>query len=381
MQCKIIVSKNSSLYSAIEEIDRQYEVEMGIDGYDFLLIALSPHYPTYDINETIARFFDPEKVCAFHAIDSFCNEQIISHGITALFIKFERKGSISYFIQEEIGNRQIERLEQTADYLKSHHDAQHIIIGGLCSNRFAFFIEKLNHYDIPVDNLIGGISSGNTFAEEALTYQFHNGQIIKDGFIILSFHNVSMSTEISTGFVPIGVQYTVTKANGYKIFEVDESQSFLYTIEKLTRDIEEFKPEYLWYTPLVIIKDQSEELITLRTFKEMGDGWVEFYGPVKEGQKIKLSYGESTHLLKADRESAYKLAETLPEPELLFNFSCIARQYVLEDHQCEENQMYRNYLHAPLFGFFTFGEIGHDEGKKSLQFYNETSLLIGVAEK
>lgn len=108
---------------------------------------------------------------------------------------------------------------------------------------------------------------------------------------------------------------------------------------------------------------------------------MEFYGPVKEGQKIRLSYGEGEQLLNADVKSASALAQQLPDPEILFNFSCIARQYVLEEVQKEENRIYRNFLHAPLFGFFTYGEIGHDPHKSSIQFFNETSLLTGMAER
>ncbi len=365
----------------MEEIHLQYAADRQLDRFDFLLVGVSCRYPVWDVNETIAQIFDTENYLAFHATDAFDNEEVVHHGVTALFIRFERQGWVECFVQDGISQRKLEALENTALYLRERADASHLMIAGLCDAQLAFFIEKLSRYDIPMGNLQGGISSGFQVGEEIFTYQFHGGEVIRDGFVILTFHNVEMATSVAMGFEPVGVQYTVTEAKGYRIYQVDNHQSFAYTVEKLIRGIENFQPEYLWYTPLVVLDESNENLLTLRTFREKGKEWVEFYGPVKQGQKIRLSYGEGEQLLNADIKSASFLAQQLPDPEILFNFSCIARQYVLEDVQREENRIYRNFLHAPLFGFFTYGEIGHDPHKQSLQFYNETSLLTGLSER
>ena len=381
MKCRIFHSDRSSLREAIGDIARQVEAQKQMESYDFVLIGLSCRYPVWEVNETILQRLGTDRYVAFHATDVFDDEEVIHHGVTALFIRFERHGWIECFVQEGITSRKKEALDATARYLKERKEAAHLMIAGLCNAQFAFFIEKLNGYDLPLENLQGGISSGNRMGEEIYTYQFHGGEVIKDGFVVITFHNVEMATSIALGFEPVGVQYTVTEAKGYRIYQVDNHQCFAYTIEKLIRDIDDFVPEYLWYTPLVVLDESDENLLTLRTFKEKGKEWVEFYGPVKEGQKIRLSYGEGDQLLAADIRSASALAQQLPNPEILFNFSCIARQYVLEDVQREENRIYRNFLHAPVFGFFTFGEIGHDPHKRSIQFYNETSLLTGMCER
>jgi len=365
----------------MEDIRLQYAADRQLDRFDFILIGVSCRYPVWDINETIMQVFDTEEYLAFHATDAFDNEEVVHHGITALFIRFERQGRGESFVQDGISSSKLEALETTARYLQDHSEASHLMIAGLCNAQLAFFIEKLGRYDVPTGNLQGGISSGFKSGDEVYTYQFCRGEVIRDGFVILTFHNVEMATSIAMGFEPVGVQYTVTKAKGYRIYQVDNHQSFAYTIERLMRGIDDFAPEYLWYTPVVVLDESDENLLTLRTFREKGKEWVEFYGPVKEGQKIRLSYGEGEQLLNADVKSASALAQQLPDPEILFNFSCIARQYVLEKVHKEENRIYRNFLHAPLFGFFTFGEIGHDSHKSSIQFFNETSLLTGMAER
>jgi hypothetical protein len=74
------------------------------------------------------------------------------------------------------------------------------------------------------------------------------------------------------------------------------------------------------------------------------------------------------------------MLKTLQNPEIAFNFSCIARQYVLEDKQKEESQIYMDLFRTNLFGFFTFGEIGSDKLNKKLRFFNETSLVVIMKE-
>ncbi len=382
MKCTIHTSVESEFDRAIEKVFSAYRNANGTDTYDFVLVAVSDRYPVEAITGTIERIIGSDRYLAFHSTDAFQNSTIINNGVTALFFTFERQGSVSRFVGRDIPTAREAVLAETVDYLDRNRDAVHLLIAGLCQNEMAFFVDDLNRYDIPTDNLLGGISSGAPSGEETLTFQFHQGEIIRNGFVIVSFHDVTMASSIAMGFEPIGIQYTISKADGYRLYHVDDDYPFTQVIKKLMNGIEDFEPEYLWYTPVVILSDeQNQEIKTLRTFRKMTPDWVEFYGPVKEGQLIKLSYGDTEHLIAADRESVGKLRHKLPAPEVLINFSCVARQYVLEEKQEAENRAYLDEVEAPLFGFFTFGEIGHDLQRKTLQFYNETSLLIGMRER
>jgi len=380
MKCTIHTSTASMLDEAIKEIFDSFRSE-GDRSSDFVMIALSYRYPVEEVHASIRRYADGCDYLAFHSTDSFHGDQIINDGVTALFITFERGGWIECFVGKDVSSENDALLENTAAYLEKRDDAAHLIVAGLCNNEMAFFVDRLSRKNIPADRVLGGLSSGFPIGEETNTYQFYHDEVIRDGFVIVTFHQVRMVSSVAMGFAPVGTQYTITRAEGYRLYEVDGGDPFGNTIRKLMEHIGDFQAKYLWYTPLVILENSSgQELLTLRTFRKMTTKWVEFYGPVREGQLIKLSYGEVEDLLEADRKSAKKLRNELPDPELLFNFSCTARQYVLEESQEAENAAYLEEMQAPLFGFFTFGEIGHDPQKRSLQFYNETSLLIGMRE-
>jgi hypothetical protein len=78
---------------------------------------------------------------------------------------------------------------------------------------------------------------------------------------------------------------------------------------------------------------------------------------------------------------ALNLREKIEYVELAFNFSCVAREYVLGKYQEEEPKIYSQILNAPLFGFFTYGEIGPNFDFSSLRLYNQSSLVVALKEK
>lgn len=378
MKVKLFFSQKESLIFALEEIKEV--LYSSFKDFDFLLFSFHPKYDYTDINYFVNKVFQTDKWIGFHAVDAFYNDMVIE-GIVALAVKFEREGNVKVFEVEDIG--QESALSKTADYLQSNKDKLNIIIGGLCEHRLGFFIEDLSkmlkYY--PVNNIVGGLASGFEKDGEVLTFIFTPDKIIKNGFVVLSFENLEYSVGISLGFKPYGITYEITHSEGYKIYSVDDGKNFSYLVQNLLKEIENPSVDHLWYCPINIIDDKEGYVATLRTPKKIDKDYVEFFGPVKNGQRFKFSFGDKDEILEEDKKVALMVKNQIKHPDLIFNFSCIARQYALEDKKQQESQVYLNTLNSYLFGFFTFGEIGPDKFFKSLKFYNETSLLLGVKEK
>ena len=379
MKTKVFFSEKDTFIFALEDIKTQ--IDSQFKDFDFLLFSFHPKYDYTDINYFVDKVFNTENWVGFHAVDAFANNSIIE-GIVALAIKFENNGKVNIFCVDDIEEK--EALETTAKYLNTNKDKLNIIIGSLCKHKLGFFIEDLgqllNYF--PVNNIVGGIASGyrKDEDEEELTYIFTDNKVIKNGFVIITFDNVEFEIGIALGFKPYGITYEIKDAEGYRIYKVDDGKNFPYIIQSILRGIENPSTEYLWYCPINILDDKEGYVATLRTIKEVKKEYVEFFGPVKRGQKFKFSFGDKDEILEEDRKVALKIKEKIKYPDLLFNFSCIARQYVLEDEKEKECNIYTKKLNNHLFGFFTFGEIGPDKYYKSLKFYNETSLLLAVRE-
>ena len=379
MRTKIVYSQECALLYSLEEIKEK--LRNSKENFDFFIFSIHPKYGYEDVNYLIKKTFKTENYIAFHAVDAFNNARIVEEAVVCLAIKFERNGYIKTFYVEDI-DRNDETLEKTVKYINSNPDALHIILAGLAEDKFALFLDKLSeriNYS-PMNNIIGGISSGYDKGDEILTYQFIKNLTIKHGFVVLSLKNVAFSIDISLGFIPYGITYTIKRAENREIYEVDDHKPIKKIIQDLLNGIENPDIRYLWYVPIYILDDKEGYVATVRTPAKLKEESVEFYGPVKEGDKFKLSFATPDNLIKEDALCAKRVKEKLKHVELALNFSCIARQYVLEDKQEEELKVYASVLNSHLFGFFTFGEIGPDREFKKLKLYNETSLLVGVRE-
>ena len=377
----------SKIYSASEStislcVDRLYEkFSKDFDSADFLFFAIHPDFGMEHINETIKTTFDTKNFLAFHAVDSFENTIIVEKGVTLCSINFEKKGKIKSFYIEDIQAK--ESLKKSAEYLNANSDNFHIFIGGLCGGKIAHFIEELSTkltYKT-LDNIVGGVSSGDLTSEELLTYQFIDNKVIKNGFVIVSFENIEYSTGVSFGFQPYGIIYEITKVKGTKLYTLDDGKSASYMATKMLEHIGVCDVRYLWYIPFAIFNKERGYINSLRTISKITDEYIEFFAPVKKGDFFKLSFATNEDLLQEDGRIARKTVQKLSNPEIAFNFSCVARQYVLEEYQDKELKTYIDIFGINLFGFFTFGEIGFDKAHKEFKFYNETSLIAIMREK
>jgi len=376
MKINVYSSNKQSLFEALEEI--KTKTQKDFKQIDFLLIALNPKYESID--KEINKIFPNIKYAAFHAIDAFKNDEITTN-ITISVIEFEKNANINLYAIDNLNSDTKTNLKKIANYLNKNQNCFHIIIVSL-DKKIGHYLNSISNYlnYKPINNIIGGISSGKKIDNELRTWQFTNNKIIKNGLIIISFKNMKANIGISLGFKPYGITYKITKAKGTKIYEVDYETKFSTIVKRLLKGIKNFDEKYLWYIPLNILDEKDGYVATLRTIKKIKDDYVELFGDIKNGQKFKLSFATEDDLLEEDKKIALKTKKEIKEFDAIFNFSCMARQYILYNKQKEEIEIYYKTFKAPLFGFFTFGEIGPDKMHKKLKLYNETSILLAMKE-
>jgi len=385
MKVVVYSSSNPVLYQALEEIKHKFVEDKILTDFDFLLISLNYKYPYEKLDRDLRRVFnlDGREYLAFHSTESIENTKIVE-GIAICFIKFENKGRVRIYTDEGISNY-VERgtLERLVNYLEENKEHLNLFISAWEDNNLGLFIEDLGNFLYSrgfYPNLVGGVSSGKIYEGELRTFQIHNGKVIKDGFTVITFENVEYCFGISLGFKPISPVYMVSKADGYKIYEVDGNTPFINIVKGFLSGLEE-RVEYLWYCPIVILEEEEGYVKVQRTFKELGKDYVEFFAPVYEGERFMLSFGEPNMLIENTKREILKIKNKLNTPDMLLNFSCIARQFVLENKRTLENEIISQILDAPLFGFATYGEIGPDKDFKKVKLYNETATVVALKER
>lgn len=375
MITKVFASTSGSFLFCLEEIKRRLEREL--PQFDFLIFSIHPHFPEEDIIPLIEHVFQTENYLGFSSIASFWNNKIVEKGVVCTAVKFTRNGKVNFYVDSiDSTSKQIDQL---ATYLNSNKRAFHFALFNYFEE-VGFLLDQLSAQITysPIDNIIGGLCSTTNHHPTTI---YAKKAIIRRGFALLSFWNCQVETGISLGFKPYGITYEVAKGEKNIIYQVDDSRPFSPLIKRFFRGIENPTVEYLWYAPIYLLDEEKDYLATLRTFKELHEDGIEFFGPVKKGDKFKLSFATPQDLLREDERIAWEVKKRIRRPEMVFNVSCIARQYVLEDRRQEEVEIYTNVFNTYLFGFFSFGEIGPDIYRRRLKLFNETSLIVAIREK
>jgi len=386
MIARVYYSKIPVLRFALEDVIRQLREDIFYKSKDFdlAIIAFSPEVYPIDGGavETFDEYLGKNKWVAFHSITSFANDKTVEEALVALFIKFSKRGDYSIFTVRDLQKNYKKTLTETADYINSHSNIRslNLMFAAYSGGKIGLLIEDLNNLLRGEVNILGGVASGlinNGVVANVYTSQ---GEI-KEGFAILTLKNVNFSFGLAHGLRIVGPIYRITKAENNRIYEVN-GEPVKHILEKLTQGLPTDDMRIFWYSPIVILDEREGIVSIVRDFKSFPPdlGYVEFWGPVKEGWSFRFSFGLKEELLNAGMREALKIQRSLGKVELGLNFSCMGRQFALEDLHTEEARRYASIFNAPLFGFFTLGEIAPDKRRKNLKFYNQTSVVVGVRE-
>ncbi len=347
MKSRLYYSSKDVLFLALEELYTKIKEDEFLEDYDFIFFAISPKYNPKDVNISIKKVFNTDNYFAFNAINAFNNDKVVE-GVVGLFIKFERNGEIVINKPDKNGLNLV-----FLPYMENRSECE--------------FLNKIPNLSI------GGIASGER------AYLYYDNKIVKDDYVVLTFKNVDYRFGISLGYKPIGPTYKVQVTKKEKVYVINYEDASLIA-KRLLKNLDD-DIKNLWYSPVIIISKKGY-VDFVRTFKKIKENeYVEFFGNIEVGDMLKLSFATEKMLLEEDKKVALNLRENMEYVELAFNFSCVAREYVLGKYQEEEPKIYSQILNAPLFGFFTYGEIGPNFDFSSVRLYNQSSLVVALKEK
>ncbi len=377
MWVKTYSSENPILQLAFEEIAEEIN-----ESPDFAFISISPRYPQEDVPHCIDRIFGFKNYVAFNAIDAFKNDTVVENGVAMALFWFDGKASVETFTVENMFNRDYRELsKEVIDWLLKNENELNIFIADFVRGEFPIFFELLSDAlegKRVNRGVCGGIIATTVGEEREPGFIFVNGEVIEDGFAIASFKEVDYAIALSTGIFKRGPIYEITSGSNFEIFELDGKPAGMLP-RKILKGVPEDR-RLLWYTPLAILNDDGE-ILALRTFKDFSASHVEVWAPIRKGQKLKLAIVIPEDIIADVKTTAKRLKKSFPYVEAVLNFSCVARQYTLEELAVEEIRAYGRYMNAPVFGFFTHGEIAPPPIDGKLRLHNQTSVVIAMKER
>ncbi len=380
-----------SVYATKNEIDFFGFLQSAVSSEKDFLIIFAPFYVfTEEFFKNLKKIsVDYVAVSTIAVLNSKEYQEDFIQGIV---FSFERQGSVKVFYQEDISLN----FESVSEFLEEKlKNCQTNLIFSTASNvALNIIIDSLSSFDKKTV-VAGGIASSNS--PGFTTKLVYNGQFINDGFVVIQFNNVDSLATVSSGFIPVGPSYRITKSHLNRIYEIDGISSYFF-LEKILRgtglvpeDLDmEKTSKYLWSFPFIVVDKNFGHMTFCRTPKEYSqkEGAFKFWGNFKEGDRVKISIGDPDDIIEtAELDTKifkYHLMESKIKPEFILNFSCVARYELLKKSQLqnEEARIYKRlFLTIPMAGMLTFGEIAPEKNERRVSFYNQTSVLIGMWER
>jgi hypothetical protein len=227
----------------------------------------------------------------------------------------------------------------------------------------------------PLPRLAGGLASQRDSAGARVFYQ---DEVLPAACLALTFRGVSLRVEVVRGWDPASPVYTVTRAAGTVLYEIDGEPAIdwyarFFTVDGTLAPL----PATAFRFPLILEGPVPERQGVYRTMRAFDDppGAVTFWGSLEAGDRVRLGMGNQVSLV---RTAASLPPGTTPEAAILY--SCIGREAVLGAMAGDELAAIHGALGgAALSGFFTNGEIGPSAGG-GLAFYNQTAVLVLLRE-
>ena len=179
----------------------------------------------------------------------------------------------------------------------------------------------------------------------------------------------------SIGWVPLGMPFKVTKAQGKHLIELDgrpaaEVYEKFLQIDRKEHDNAEEAFEF----PLMARQNGEDRLRSVVHIEEDGSFWL--HGFVTEGMDINLTYGDPSNIVEKVNERLEALRRFKPQAVLLY--SCVVRKTFWEGFVDMEMAPFAQMCCTS--GFHTWGEILRNERTGELGENNITMLSIGIRE-
>lgn len=233
--------------------------------------------------------------------------------------------------------------------------------------------------------LVGG-SAGDDFQFKS-TYQIFNDKVTSDGVCGILFPpEIKIGIGIKHGWSPIGELMVVTKSEGNILYELNNRPALDVYFEALNKPADNVTQVYLTEvsetSPIGIAEFGGKYLIR-HLYAPTPERGIACFGEIPKESIVSIMTGNQTTLIKAAEEACIEAISAIRGRNIKAGivFDCLSRVLILKEKTNEEIETVKKVLgkDIPIFGFYTYGEIGAFEGGQPA-FHNKTIIVCAIGE-
>ncbi len=227
--------------------------------------------------------------------------------------------------------------------------------------------------EIP-DVIIAGGQAGDNGAG-VITYAFTQDGMTSKGMAAASLSSdvLSVKNTYNLSWIPIGKKMTITKAEGSRVYTIDNMPPYEIYKHYLGEEVADGLPLSAADFPLIIERDGMVQAIHATGVNT--DGSFNFIHNFRPGEQMRFGYCHAG-LLAIGANETYEVLST-QEVQAAFVYSCVSRKWVLgTDITVELSPIADLGCSA---GFYAYGEYFYHTNKEAL-FLGQTMTVIALSE-
>lgn len=375
MKSKIINAY--SIKDLIQQIDQN--IEKGFSpSLSFIYISIN-----YDIRELITQLnkYSFFVFGATTAGEVFATKKLnaneVEESIVCMLVEVD-PSAIAFKLLPVESKEYIEVGKRVGEWAKSQFEDTSIITatGGLLFDNDAYTQGILSS---GIEYAFGGAAGDDLMLED--TFVFSGKNFTNHGAVVLALDNskIEVIGSRAFGWIGIGKEKIVTKAEGNIVYEIDNAPAVEFYANYLKSNMSRMPQIGLEY-PLEVYMSNGQ--VSYRAVLGMNeDGSMVFAGHVEEKSKVRMAVPQGKEIVDHVDRSIIQSLEGHSEfkPEVALVFPCCSRKEVLGSFTVEEIERAFGIAKCPLIGCFVYGEIGAFPG--GYGFHNETFVTVLLREK
>ena len=270
-------------------------------------------------------------------------------------------------------------LTQCAQLIAQQHHAPDalIVFGcGLKEKRTIDATPLLNGLRelMPTTVIAGGHAGDNGAGNKTWVFTEHG--ISSEGFAIASLRGkqLEVNNHYNLSWVPIGQKFTINKAEGSRVIEIDGRSPYALYCHYLGKEVADSLPLSAADFPLII--EKGGVLMAIHATGVNEDGSFNYMHQFHPGEQVQFGFCHSGLLALSAQEIHKELAD---KPiDAAFIYSCVSRKWILGADISVEIAPVASL--ATTAGFFAYGEyFSHPDG--SCRYFSQTMTILTLAER
>ncbi|MBN2644603.1 MAG: EAL domain-containing protein [Desulfuromonadaceae bacterium] len=236
------------------------------------------------------------------------------------------------------------------------------------------FIQGISNV-APSVPLAGGNAADNNHFHK--TYLILGHQIYESGSVAasLSGNELRAANAYSLNWLPVGREFTVTRAVSNRIYELNQTPITEICRKYLGEGTVRALPASIIEFPL--IKDIDRTPIARSIVAVHEDGSFQYAGNFTEGDRVRFSVGNVDAVMEGATTLQHQISQY--PAESIYIYSCTVRKLFLKDTLQVEFQALERL--APTCGFFTYGEYYHTQKNNQILNITTTALVLSESDR